>query len=300
MHNPDSIRTAGGSTMREYTIGHNWTPNMRVCPAIISAIEVRGKYPGRLIRVHAAHWILDYEYTPHGKLRSGTSPGSARPRPAGTVHLYPQGATFQEDTRRMKGFRHSAWVFFSGGDTTGLDRLIHPRLQRACLLDESGEFGRLFHEIALIGQMKGDAGFWDAQELLARMIRLFLGAGHVGEENYRLIPPGPVEAPDGFTSRVDDLIRDNLAGNLTLADIASALKVSVSQLSHQYHKQTGDSPMARHRRLRIDHARMLLMKGLPLKTIADQLGFADAFHLSKSFKKAQGCSPRQYIKSSRG
>jgi AraC-like DNA-binding protein len=283
--------------MREHTVGHNWIPNTRVYPAIISATEVQGKYPGRLIRVHATHWILDYEYTPHGQLRSGASAGSNRLRPAGTVHLYPQGATFQEDTRRMKGFRHSAWVFFSGGEAAGLGRLIHPQLQRACLWDETGEFGRIFHEVALIGQIKGEAGFWEAQELLARMIRLFLGASPVGAENYRLVAPGPVAVTKGFIDRVDELIREHLSENLTLTDLAAALKVSISQLSHQYHKQTGDSPIARHRRQRIDCVRMLLMKGLPLKTIADQLGFADAFHLSKAFKKAQGCSPRQYIKS---
>jgi AraC-like DNA-binding protein len=37
--------------------------------------------------------------------------------------------------------------------------------------------------------------------------------------------------------------------------------------------------------------------GLKLKQIADEFGFTDSSHLSKSFKKIKGISPKEYVKS---
>jgi len=37
-----------------------------------------------------------------------------------------------------------------------------------------------------------------------------------------------------------------------------------------------------------------LQRGLPLKAIAQRLGFSDAFHLSKTFKRVEGISPRTF------
>jgi AraC-like DNA-binding protein len=79
--------------------------------------------------------------------------------------------------------------------------------------------------------------------------------------------------------------------------MASHLHISVSQLSHRYREHTGVSPMAAVAQRRIEHAKLLLMKGMPLKTISQQLGFSDAFHLSKAFKKALGMAPRHFLKS---
>ena len=47
--------------------------------------------------------------------------------------------------------------------------------------------------------------------------------------------------------------------------------------------------------LRIDHAKHLLLRGVPLKQIAQEAGFSDAFHLSKTFKHVEGISPRGFL-----
>ena len=47
-------------------------------------------------------------------------------------------------------------------------------------------------------------------------------------------------------------------------------------------------------RLVLEAKRLLRHSSLPLKAIADELGYADQFHLSKVFKRLAGVSPRAY------
>jgi len=70
--------------------------------------------------------------------------------------------------------------------------------------------------------------------------------------------------------------------------------MSVSALAHRYRAATGETPMTTVKRARLDLAKGLLAKGYRLKEIASQVGFADEFHLSKTFKQVEGVSPRAY------
>jgi transcriptional regulator GlxA family with amidase domain len=82
---------------------------------------------------------------------------------------------------------------------------------------------------------------------------------------------------------------------LQLADIAAAVGMSVSGFAHNYKRQTGLSPMAMLRRMRVEAVKSHLMRErLTLEQIANETGFADAFHLSRTFKEVTGVSPRQF------
>jgi len=74
------------------------------------------------------------------------------------------------------------------------------------------------------------------------------------------------------------------------------LHVSISSLSHRYKQEKGVSPITRLLSLRINYSKALLLKGYPLKAIAVQLGFTDAFHFSKTFKIMEGIPPREFLK----
>lgn len=281
----------------EYMIGHQWAERPGLAPAISSVTEVRRKYPGNMNRVETAFWILDYEYTPHGKGKMGRRGATWRPRPAGTVHLYPPHLVFWEDTRGVMGVRHSAWVFLAGGKQVGLERWTDTKWRYARFVDEEGLFGELFHQVAQIGQEMGEAGFWAAQEHLCRMIRHLQEAEHVADETWRLASGRKSARQLSLVEQVDQYVGSRLGARINLSDMASHLHISVSQLSHRYREHTGVSPMAAVAQRRIEHAKLLLMKGMPLKTISQQLGFSDAFHLSKAFKKALGMAPRHFLKS---
>lgn len=90
-------------------------------------------------------------------------------------------------------------------------------------------------------------------------------------------------------------IDDHLSGKLLLPDIAAFLNCSVSKMqrgfSAAFGQPIGDFIVKR----RLTQAsRLICNSNLSLAEVAEEVGFADAFSLSKAFKKCFGISPREY------
>ena len=280
------------------SIGHTWEKRAGLCPAIHSVAELRDKLPRALNRICVQHWVFDYEFQPFGQIRCGSPQAPWRARPPFVLHLYAPETVIWEDTQGPPGPRHSAWILFTGGEEAGLRRLIHPTSGYARVLDESGELGRVFLETARIAAELGEPGFWLAQAQLHRAIHLLHTAEPVEEETWRVREHAPGRGAGGpqaeLVRNVDDLLRRNLGGRLWLSDVARRLHVSESTLSHRYAALTGESPKAAFIRLKVAQARLLLLKGTPVKTVAAQLGFSSPFHFSRCFRQATGTPPRAF------
>jgi transcriptional regulator GlxA family with amidase domain len=88
----------------------------------------------------------------------------------------------------------------------------------------------------------------------------------------------------------------HLARPIALADLARHLHVSVSSISHRFHAETGETPMNRLMHLRLNQARAMLLSGQKLRAIVEATGFSDMAHLSRTFKRFEGVSPRAYLR----
>ena len=278
---------------------HSWKPRRGINPCIQMVGEVQDQIQPRLNRPSFPCWIMDYELENYGRYRTVSARMPWRPRRAKTAHLYPPHAKIWEDTRAVAGPRHSFWILFAGGREVGLDRLIHPRFRYARFLDETDEIATIFRLAVLIGQERGEDGFWHAQQLLCHALALILDAKHVEHETWRLAAQQGICAEPGLAQKVHQFLGANLAERVTLPQIARHVRVSVSTLSHAYCHATGETPLTTYMKLRIERARILIMQGLPLKVIAEQLGFSDAFHLSKTFKRLNGVAPRRFKQTQR-
>jgi AraC-like DNA-binding protein len=116
------------------------------------------------------------------------------------------------------------------------------------------------------------------------------------EDETRLIGhPAPITV-SAFVRETDAYLSRHLAGPVILADLAQHLHVSVSTLSHRFHAETGETPMSRLMRLRLHQAKTLMLSGQKLSAIAEATGFSDMAHLSRTFKRAEGVSPREYLR----
>ena len=90
-------------------------------------------------------------------------------------------------------------------------------------------------------------------------------------------------------------LEKNFSAPLTLAEIARHAAVSEVTLYRLFRKGTGDSPINSLNRIRIRHARaMLLNTRLPVSEIAAATGFADSNYFSRCFRKVTGVSPREF------
>lgn len=119
-----------------------------------------------------------------------------------------------------------------------------------------------------------------------------------------LIPPiGVVHRQSTDILAVDDpavadavrFIRANAFRGIGVADVLRAVPVSRRALEARFAKILGRTPHEEIVRVQLGRAKELLVQtDLPLATIADRVGFAQAGHLSVVFKKATGQSPGEY------
>ncbi|MGM9617260.1 AraC family transcriptional regulator [Butyricicoccus sp.] len=83
--------------------------------------------------------------------------------------------------------------------------------------------------------------------------------------------------------------------SLRMEDICKEFHLSVSYLSHMFKKETGLSPKQYIVLRRIGEAQSLLSESdIPIGKIEEMLGFTSSCHLTSTFKKYVGISPREY------
>jgi transcriptional regulator GlxA family with amidase domain len=78
-------------------------------------------------------------------------------------------------------------------------------------------------------------------------------------------------------------------------ELAARLDVSARQLERLFKADTGSSPQAYAKRLRLRTAAWLLTHSdKSVATVASTCGFADASHLGREFRKVYGMSPAAF------
>ncbi|MEA2700821.1 MAG: AraC family transcriptional regulator [Myxococcales bacterium] len=95
---------------------------------------------------------------------------------------------------------------------------------------------------------------------------------------------------------VVDYIEANLAGPITLRDLAGLAGVSARHFERAFRQSLELPPHAYVLRRRVDAARDLLVGqgALTMAQIAKRVGFSSASHLASAFRRHQGYSPTQF------
>lgn len=95
-----------------------------------------------------------------------------------------------------------------------------------------------------------------------------------------------------------DHIQSNISQKISVGKMASIVKMAPESFSRAFSKCFNTSPGEYVRRRKISAARSLLAESdRKLADIAEELGFTDAFHFSKTFSKYSGMSPSEFRKS---
>jgi len=90
-------------------------------------------------------------------------------------------------------------------------------------------------------------------------------------------------------------MRDDVRGELSLAEFAQSVNLSVWRLCHIFKSDVGMPPIRYLRLLRMERAKNLLESSfLSVKEIAYQVGLNDESHFVRDFKSTYGYSPALY------
>jgi len=128
----------------------------------------------------------------------------------------------------------------------------------------------------------------EAQALLVELCRRLLARG--GTEPLRQRTRGERRA----VRQVQALLQDCLSRPVSLAQLSQATGLSSAYLHRIFSQETGMPPHAFQLQLRINQAKRLLQKGLPLVEIAAATGFADQAHLTRHFHRRVGLPPGRF------
>lgn len=92
--------------------------------------------------------------------------------------------------------------------------------------------------------------------------------------------------------KATELLRENLEGNVSLAQVASECGLSPSHFARAFTQSMGCSPHRWLQEQRVSRAKTLLTdREVPLEQVARLSGFADQSHFTRVFSKAIGTSP---------
>lgn len=90
-------------------------------------------------------------------------------------------------------------------------------------------------------------------------------------------------------------MEQHLSQALTVEALAKKLDMSVRQLERLFKEDTGKSPQAYARAMRLGVAAwMLRQSGKTVAAIASACGFSDASHMGREFRQAYGVPPGVY------
>jgi AraC family transcriptional regulator len=104
--------------------------------------------------------------------------------------------------------------------------------------------------------------------------------------------------PAGSLRRVQDLVRANLSGTISLVQLSAAADLSPRQFLRAFRESIGDTPLRYVQAVRIEEAKRLLVDSRrSITDIALDCGFSHAQHFTTSFHKYVGITPSAYRRS---
>lgn len=94
---------------------------------------------------------------------------------------------------------------------------------------------------------------------------------------------------------VREFIRENVADNIRLENLAEIARLSPFHLNRSFSAQVGLPPHEFQNQLRIEKAAQLIAQKKPLAEIALETGFSDQSHFNRFFKRYTGVTPKNFF-----
>lgn len=96
--------------------------------------------------------------------------------------------------------------------------------------------------------------------------------------------------------RARDYLHGNLGTNVSLAELSSVSQLSPYRLTRLFTASIGVPPHSYQIQLRIEHAKRLLLRGVPASKAGNDAGFFDLSHFTRHFKRHVGVPPGVYAR----
>jgi AraC-like DNA-binding protein len=192
----------------------------------------------------------------------------------------------------------------------GLVLRLDPALVGSALVEVGQLAPRRHSAVTAIDVSKLDAGLLDAVVRLVRLLdspadARFLAPLVTREIAYRLLMGaqgdrlGQIAALAGSTHRIAgavEQLRKNFDQPLHIEDLARDLGMSVSGFHHHFRALTAMSPLQFQKQLRLQEARRLMLgEGVDAASAGYRVGYGNASHFTREYKRLFGAPPMQDV-----
>ncbi|MCF8131306.1 MAG: helix-turn-helix domain-containing protein [Deltaproteobacteria bacterium] len=97
-----------------------------------------------------------------------------------------------------------------------------------------------------------------------------------------------------WVEKLETHIETHLHEKITTEQLAAAIDRSASFVAHHFESEFGQTPRQYILKRRMEEAKTMLGNGASVQATAERLGFYDAFHFSKTFKRFWKTPPSSY------
>lgn len=185
------------------------------------------------------------------------------------------------------------WVHFAGPRARGLVAEIRRFGAGGVDLGLDAEIRDRWIELVIAHAARGPAWVWRVSPALYALLGLIIHRLH-----RRAVTPA--QAPPFDVHRLRAYIHHHLAEPITLAGLARQVNLSAPHFSRLFKQQFMVSPIYYVIQERVALASALLVEtALPLKQIAQLVGYADPYYFSRLFRKVTGRAPSAYRQAQR-
>ena len=228
------------------------------------------------------NWLIVYTLDGEGYFRT---PEGEKSCGGGEVGLLRRGIPHQYGTKSGKHW-HFMWAHFAGLPETGLlpegevliCRMPAGTVQRRVL--------RSFR--SLLQDSRDRGGFW--QELCENQLSGLL----------LLVASQLANGLDARVAQAMRILSASMQEPITIGDLAAAVGLSVSRLSHLFKEETGRSVLDTLNQMRLEQAALLMTHaGRTASEAAIDVGFQSYNHFAALFRKLYHAAPTHYRKGMR-
>ena len=249
----------------------------------------RGKIPEHLNQDHLIALSLSEKCNSEIRTASGFR---ARDQRRGSICIVPSGQPFQVDFEAPS--EHLAIFLDPGLVSRAAAEANVP--SRAEVIETSNPNDRVVQSVgfALLAELETEnIGSRLYADSLANILALHLVRNYTGNQASH---PKFVGGLSGKRlTNVLAFIDENFADDPSLAELAEVAGMSTFHFAREFKRATGTTPHQYLMRLRIEHAKELLLKSeLPLVDVGFQSGFSHQSHFSRLFRKLTGTTPQTY------
>jgi AraC-like DNA-binding protein len=238
-------------------------------------------------------WVLDVVSDRPMRVRVA---GKELVRPPESVALYAPDVVYDEFVERGNLVRLSWLLFRVAGSRSPLRQMVRP--DGYCLFEDPGSLiHTLIKQVASCFLNPNPGNDWFANSAFYQILELLRSSQGEPRRRIRLPNLQLLREDTSLRNQVENYLAEHPTGRVTAAEMAAHLRLGLSSFTHRYHEQSGETFIQTKLRVRIEQSKALLLAGnLPIKEIAQELGFSDAAHFSRVFHRLVRMPPVMFVK----